>query len=47
MVVLVAALLILPLEAQRRRFGFGFVPPSGSRVDYDGRFTIVRLWYPH
>ncbi len=45
-VVLVVALtLILPLEAQRRRFGFGFGSPPASRVDYDGRFTIVRLWY--
>ena len=46
-VIVVALLLILPLEAQRRRFGFGSGPPSGARVEYDGRFTIVRLWYPH
>jgi len=44
-VLVVALTLILPLEAQRRRFGFGFGSPPASRVDYDGRFTIVRLWY--
>jgi len=44
---LVALTLALPAIAQRgggRRFGFGFgAIPKG--VDYDGRFTIVRLWY--
>src|SRR5918992_1704000 len=44
-VIFVAVLLILPLEAQRRRFGSA--PPSGGGVEYDGRFTIVRLWYAH
>lgn len=46
-VIFIALVLILPLEAQRRRFGFGSIPPRGSGVEYDGRFTIVRLWYPH
>ena len=44
-VLVLAVLVILPLEAQRRRFGFGSVPPANSRVEYDGSFTIVRLWY--
>jgi hypothetical protein len=44
-VIVLALLLILPLEAQRRRFGFGTVLPRGTAVEYDGRFTIVRLWY--
>jgi hypothetical protein len=48
-VIVVALLLVLPLSAQRqggRRFGFGSQPSTGS-VAYDGRFTIVRLWYPY
>ena len=43
---LVALTLALPAIAQRgggRRFGFFGGIPKG--VDYDGRFTIVRLWY--
>src|SRR5215207_3922691 len=44
MVIVVALLLIVPLSAQRRRFGFGSLP-EGTAVEYDGRFTIVRLWY--
>jgi hypothetical protein len=47
--VLVAALLLaLPALAQRgRRFGFGWAPRANAPVPYDGRFVIVRLWYPH
>lgn len=50
LVIVAALLLILPLAAQRRdgrRFGFGSQPRVASPVDYDGRFTIVRLWYPY
>lgn len=47
LVIVVALLLILPLEAQRRRFGFGSLPPAANQVEYNGTFTIVRLWYPH
>jgi hypothetical protein len=42
----VVLLLVLALDAQRRRFRFDSPPPAAS-VPYDGRFTIVRLWYPH
>ena len=44
--LLVALTLALPALAQRgggRRFGFFGGIPKG--VEYDGRFTIVRLWY--
>lgn len=45
--VLVVLAVALPVLAQRgggRRFGFGFgAIPKG--VEYDGRFTIIRLWY--
>jgi hypothetical protein len=44
-VIAVGLLLILPLEAQRRRFGFGSVSPGTNPIEYDGQFTIVRLWY--
>jgi hypothetical protein len=43
--ILITLLLILPLQAQRRRFGFGSPSPAAS-VEYNGQFTIVRLWYP-
>lgn len=47
LVALVSA--VLPLAAQRggRRFGGfgGFVPMPGANP-YDGKFAIVRLWYP-
>jgi hypothetical protein len=46
-VIFIALLLILPLDAQRRRFGFGSIPLGGTGIEYDGRFTIVRLWYPY
>src|SRR5689334_18113484 len=43
--LLLALLVALPVLAQRgRRFGF-FMPASAAPVKYDGRFTIVRLWY--
>ena len=45
LVLVVALLLVLPLEAQRRRFGFNWAPSGSSGIEYDGRFTIVRLWY--
>ena len=48
-IALVVLLLALPALAQRgdRRFGFFGMPRSVSPADYDGRFVIVRLWYPH
>ena len=49
--IIVATLtLLVPLAAQRRdgrRFGFAPDPRSLNAVEYDGRFTIVRLWYPY
>jgi hypothetical protein len=48
LVIDISLLLILPLSAQRGRFGgFGAQPSSGASVPYDGQFTIVRLWYPY
>jgi hypothetical protein len=44
-VVAVSLLMILTVDAQRGRFRF-VVPEPGASVPYDGRFTIVRLWYP-
>jgi hypothetical protein len=41
----VAALAIVTLQAQRRGFRFGPPVPAASCVPYDGRFTLVRLWY--
>lgn len=41
-VVLVALTLTLPAHAQRGRRFFGPLP---SGVEYDGQFTIVRLFY--
>ncbi|HJR61083.1 MAG TPA: DUF4159 domain-containing protein [Vicinamibacterales bacterium] len=49
LVVVVTLMLTLTLPAQRRdgrRFGFGSLPRTANTVEYDGRFTIVRLWYP-
>jgi hypothetical protein len=45
---LLLVLAVLPLAAQRRGFGgFGrFGAPAPSAHAYDGKFTIVRLWYP-
>jgi hypothetical protein len=45
-VVAVALLMILTVDAQRRRFRF-VAPSPGATVPYDGRFTVVRLWYQH
>lgn len=45
-VIAVAALLVA-LSASAQRGRFRFTPPPGASVPYDGRFTIVRLWYPH
>jgi hypothetical protein len=45
-VVAAALLMILTVDAQRGRFRFA-APPPGASVPYDGRFTMVRLWYPH
>jgi hypothetical protein len=47
-VLLVAVMAILTLHAQRGgRFRFGPRVPAATRLPYDGRFTIVRLWYPY
>jgi hypothetical protein len=41
-----ALLMVVTADAQRGRFRFRFeLPPPGASVPYDGRFTIVRLWY--
>ena len=46
MVIVLTLLASLSLVAQRgRRFGFGWGPRASAPVPYDGRFTIVRLWY--
>ena len=37
--------LALPMGAQRRPPSFGGALGYGRNVPYDGRFTIVRLWY--
>jgi hypothetical protein len=42
----VALLMTLTVDAQRGRFRFRFsAPEPGASVSYDGRFTVVRLWY--
>jgi hypothetical protein len=43
-VIAFALLAILTVGAQRRGFRFT-LPPPGASVPYDGRFTVVRLWY--
>ena len=48
--LIVSLTLLVPLAAQRRdgrRFGLGGEPRAANTVEYDGRFTIDRLWYPH
>jgi len=49
MVGLLLVLAVLPLAAQRRGFGGGrnFAPPVPAASPYDGKFAIVRLWYPN
>ena len=47
LVVLVTVMAVLSLQGQGRRFRFGAPPPDPDPLPYDGRFTIVRLWYPH
>ena len=44
-VLFVAVVLVLPLQAQRRRFGS--LAPMANGIEYDGRFAIVRLWYAY
>ena len=44
LVLLQVLLVTAPLAAQRG--GFRFVPTEGN-VLYDGRVTLVRLWYPY
>lgn len=41
-----ALLAVLAADAQRRGFRLN-LPPPGATVPYDGRFTVVRLWYPN
>ena len=43
-VIAFVLLAILTVGAQRRGFRFA-TPPPGASVPYDGRFTVVRLWY--
>jgi Domain of unknown function (DUF4159) len=43
--LLIALTLALPALAQRGRFGRRGFGPLPSNVAYDGRMTIVRLWY--
>ncbi|HSK10171.1 MAG TPA: DUF4159 domain-containing protein [Vicinamibacterales bacterium] len=45
--VVVALLLVVTMQAQRRQFGWRWNLPSPGGVEYDGRFTLVRLWYAH
>ena len=46
MACVLALLAILAADAQPPQFRFD-TPSPGANVPYDGRFTIVRLWYPH
>lgn len=48
LVGLLLVLAVLPLAAQRRGFGGGRgFTPAPAAFPYDGKFAIVRLWYPH
>ena len=47
LIVLVTVMAGLSLQGQGRRFRFSAPPPDPNPLPYDGRFTIVRLWYPH
>ena len=44
-IALTVLTLALPALAQRGRFGRRGFGPIPNNVAYDGRFTIVRLWY--
>jgi hypothetical protein len=46
-IVLVMVVALLTVHAQRRGFRGGPRMPAASSLAYDGRFTIVRLWYPY
>jgi hypothetical protein len=47
-VLTIALALLAPLDAQRRgRFGMNQLMRPSAGVEYDGRITIVRLWYPY
>jgi hypothetical protein len=45
--VAVVALAIPALAQWGRRSGFGRAPSASAPIPYDGRFVIVRLWYPN
>lgn len=48
LLMVVVLTLLVPLEAQRRRFGPGSSPfRAAAPIAYDGQFTVVRLWYPY
>ncbi len=44
---LLLVLAVVPLAAQRRGFGGRNFIPAVTASPYDGKFAIVRLWYPH
>src|SRR5688500_13729198 len=46
-ILVTAVTLLVPLSAQRRRQGFGSAFSAAAPIEYDGQFTIVRLWYPY
>ena len=48
-VIVATVLLLVPLEAQRRggRLPQLAAPTRSGAIEYDGRLTIVRLWYPY
>jgi hypothetical protein len=45
LVVLTVLMVAIPVLAQRGRFGRRGFGPIPENVQYDGQFTIVRLWY--
>ena len=48
LVILVTAVtLLVPVSAQRRRQGFGSAFRAAAPIEYDGQFTVVRLWYAY
>jgi hypothetical protein len=46
-ILVTAVTLLVPLSAQRRRQGFGSAFSAAAPIEYDGQFTVVRLWYPY